>query len=66
MIIVRLFLVVVVLLLVISGGLYILTRQRQYLDFAIRTLKFAVMMLLVLALLFVLERYVLVGWKVLL
>ena len=66
MIILRLFMVLVILLLVISGGMYFLTRQRRYLDFAMRTLKFAVMLLLVFALLFILERYVLVGWKVLL
>lgn len=66
MIILRLFVVLVVLVLVISGGMYFLTRQRRYLDFAMRTLKFAVMLLLILALLFILERYVLVGWRVLL
>ncbi len=66
MIILRLFIVLIVLLLVISGGMYVLTRQRRYLDFAVRALKFAVMLLLVFALLFVLERYVLVGWRVLL
>ncbi len=66
MIILRVFIVLVVLLLVISGGMYVLTRQRSYLDFAVRALKFAVMLLLVFALLFVLERYVLVGWRVLL
>lgn len=66
MIILRLFIILVILLLVVSGGMYFLTRQRRYLDFAMRTLKFAVMLLLVFALLFVLERYVLVGWKILL
>jgi len=65
MIILRLFLVLVLLVLVISGGMYFLTRQRRYLDFAMRTLKFAVMLLMVFALLFILERYVLVGWKIL-
>jgi hypothetical protein len=66
MIILRLFVVLVILLLVISGGMYIFTRERRFLDFALRILKFAVLLLLVLALLFILERYVLVGWKVLL
>jgi len=66
MLILRLFLILVTLLLVVSGGMYFLTRNRGYLDFALRTLKFAVMLLLVFALLFVLERYALVGWKVLL
>lgn len=64
MIIVRLFIVLVALLLVISGGMYVFTRKRRYLDFALRTLKFAVLLLLVFAMLFLLERYVLAGWKI--
>jgi hypothetical protein len=66
MLILRLFIVLVTLLLVLSGGMYIFTRNRRYLDFARQTLRFAVLLLLVFALLFVLERYVLVGWRVLL
>ena len=66
MLVLRLFVVLVVLLLVLSGGMYIFTRNRRYLDFAWKTLRFAALILMVLALLFLLERYVLVGWKVLL
>lgn len=66
MLILRLFLVLVILLLVLSGGMYAFTRNRRYLKFAQQTLRFTVFMLLVLALLFILERYVLVGWRVLL
>lgn len=66
MLILRLFLVLVTLLLVASGGMYIFTRNRRYLQFAMQTLRFSVLFLLVLALLYVLERYVLVGWRVLL
>ncbi len=66
MLILRLFLVLVTLLLVISGGMYIFTRDRRYLRFAWQTLKFSVLLLLVLGLLFILERYVLAGWKILL
>lgn len=66
MLILRLFIVLVALLLVISGGMYIFTRNRRYLIFAWQTLRFAVLLLLVLALLFILERYVLAGWKILL
>lgn len=66
MIILRLFLVLVSLLLVISGGMYIFTRDLRYIRFAWQTLRVAALLLLVFALLFVLERYVLVGWKVLL
>jgi hypothetical protein len=66
MLILRIFLVLVTLLLVLSGGMYIFTRDRRYYQFAIKTLRFAVLFLAVLALLYVLERYVLVGWRVLL
>jgi hypothetical protein len=60
--ILRLYLVIVTLLLVLSGGMYIFTRNRRYLEFARQTVRFTVMLLLVFALLLVLERYVLVGW----
>ncbi len=62
----RLFLVLVILLLVLSGGFYLITRNRRYLQFAIQTLRFSLLFLAVLAVLYVLERYVLVGWRVLL
>lgn len=66
MIILRLFLVLVALLLVLSGGMYIFTRDRRYLRLAWQIVRFSVFLLLVLALLFVLERYVLMGWRVIL
>jgi hypothetical protein len=62
MLILRLYIVLVALLLVLSGGMYIFTRNRRYLKFATQTLRFTVLSLLVFALLFILERYVLVGW----
>ena len=62
MLILRLFIVLVILLLVLSGGMYMVTRNRRYLEFAWQTVRFTVLSLLVFALLFVLERYVLVGW----
>lgn len=64
MLILRLFFILVVLLVVLSGGMYIFTQDRRYLGFAWRTLRFALLVLLVFGLLFVLERYVLVGWRV--
>lgn len=64
MLILRLFLVLVALLLVISGGMYVFTRDRRYLGFAWQTFRFSALLLLVLALLFILERYVLSGWKI--
>lgn len=66
MLILRFFLVSVTLLLVLSGGMYIFTRDRRYLKFAWQTLRFTILLLLVFGLLFVLERYVLVAWRVLL
>lgn len=66
MLILRLFLLVVTLLLVLSGGMYLFTRDRRYLGFAWQVLRFTVVLLLLFAVLFVLERYVLVGWRVLL
>jgi len=66
MLILRVFIILVALLLVLSGGMYIFTRNRRHLQFAMQTLRFAVLFLAVLALLYVLERYVLVGWRALL
>lgn len=66
MLILRLLVVLVTLLVVLSGGMYLFTRDRRYLVFAWQTLRFTVVLLLVFALLFVLERYVLVGWRILL
>lgn len=64
--ILRLFLILVILLLVLSGGMYAFTRDRRYLRFAWQVIRLAVFILLLFALLFILERYVLVGWRVLL
>lgn len=66
MLILRLFLILVILLLVLSGGMYAFTRDRRYLRFAWQVIRLAVFILLLFALLFILERYVLVGWRVLL
>lgn len=66
MLILRVFLVLVTLVLVLSGGMYIFTRNRRYLQFAMQMLRFSLLFLAVLAVLYVLERYVLVGWRVLL
>lgn len=64
MLIMRLILVMVTLMLVLSGGMYIFTRNRRYLKFAWQTVRFTVLLLLVFGLLFVLERYVLIAWRV--
>ncbi len=64
MLILRLVLILVILMLVLSGGMYIFTRNRRYLEFAWKTVRFTALLLLVFVLLFVLERYVLVAWRV--
>ena len=65
MLILRLFLILVALLLALGGGMYIFTRDPRYLDFVRKMLRFSVMVLLVFGLLYVLEHFVLVGWRVL-
>ncbi len=66
MLMLRLFLILVTLLLILSGGMYVFTRDRRYLKFAWQILRFAALLQLLFAVLFVLERYVLAGWRVLL
>jgi len=66
MLIIRLLILVVALLLVLSGGMYLFTRDKRYLRFAWQTLRFTVFLLVIVALLYVLERFVLVGWRTLL
>jgi len=66
MLIIRLLIAIVTLLLVLSGGMYVFTRDERYLRFAWQTLRFTGFLLLVVVLLYVLERYVLVGWRILL
>jgi len=46
--------------------MYVFTRNRRYLNLAWQILRFVVFALLVFAALFVLERYVLTGWRILL
>jgi hypothetical protein len=49
---------------VLSGAMYVFTRNRRYLKFASQTVRFTILLIVVFGLLFVLERYVLVGWRV--
>jgi hypothetical protein len=66
MLVIRFLIVIVALLLVVSGGMYLFTRDDRYMRFAWQVLRLTGFLLLVVALLFVLERYVLVGWRILL
>ncbi|MES1981452.1 MAG: hypothetical protein V4443_03140 [Pseudomonadota bacterium] len=66
MLILRLLLVLAALSIVLSGGMYIYTRNPRYLKLAWQIVRFVVFALLIFGVLYLLERYVLVGWKVLL
>lgn len=63
MLILRLVIVLCALLLVLIGGMYFFTGDRRYLDFAWGTVRFTILLVAVFAVLFVLERYVLTGWR---
>lgn len=66
MLILRFALVVVALLIVFSGAMYLFTRDQRYYRFAWQVIRLGVLTLLVFGLLYLLERYVLVAWRVLL
>jgi hypothetical protein len=65
MLLLRLILILAALTIAVSGALYLLTRRKHYLNFATRIVRLLVVSLLVIGLLFILERYVLIGWRVL-
>lgn len=60
MFVLRLFGILVLITLVGSVAMYLFTRNRRYLTFALRVLQFAFVFLLVFMALYVLERLVLV------
>ncbi len=66
MILLRLLAILTALVLALSGALYFFTGDRRYLRFAGQVLRGAAILLIVFVLLLILERYVLVGWGVLL
>lgn len=66
MLILRLLLILAALSIILTGAMYVFTRNRRYLNLAGQILRFVVFALLVFAALFVLERYVLTGWRILL
>ncbi|HUW27519.1 MAG TPA: hypothetical protein VMV97_02810 [Sulfuriferula sp.] len=59
MIIIRLLFVLTLLALAVSGGLYLFTGNRRYVQFVWNVLKFGVVLLLIFAALVVAERLVL-------
>ncbi len=62
MVLLRLLLVLTAISLALIFGLYVLTQDRRYLNLGRRVLRFVVFALLILGALYLLERYVLVGW----
>ena len=66
MLILRLLFILSALGIILAGGLYIFTRNRRYLGLAWKIVRFTVLALLVFAALYLLERFVLTGWRILL
>jgi len=66
MLILRLLLIIAVISIVVSVGMYVYTKNPRYLRLAKEIARFVLFSLLIFGALFVLERYVLVGWRVLL
>ena len=64
LLILRLLLILAALFIVFSGGAYMLTRNRRYLNLAWQIVRFVIFMLLIFVVLFLLERYVLIGWRI--
>jgi Mn2+/Fe2+ NRAMP family transporter len=65
MLILRLLFILSALAIVLSGGMYLFTNNRRYLKLAGQIARFVLFSLLIFALLFILERYVLIGWRIL-
>lgn len=65
MLILRLLLILSALAIVISGGMYLFTKNRRYLSLAWQIARFVMFALLIFVVLFILERYVLIGWRML-
>ena len=65
MLILRVLLIFTALAIVLSGAMYLFTKNRRYLGLAWQIVRLVFFLLLVLGLLYLLERYVLVGWRIL-
>jgi hypothetical protein len=65
MLILRLLLILAALAIVPLGGMYLFTNNRRYLNLAWQIARFVVFALLIFAVLFILERYVLIAWRIL-
>jgi len=66
MLILRLLFFLAAFAIILSGGMYVFTQNRRYLGLAWQIVRFVGFVVLIFAVLFVLERYVLIGWGILL
>jgi hypothetical protein len=66
MIILRLLLILSAFGIILSGGMYVFTRNRRYLGLAWEIVRFTTYAILIFVALYILERYVLIGWRILL
>lgn len=62
MLILRLVLLLSILLLVLSGVMYVLTHDQRYKKFAVQVIRFLALFLALFLILMLLERYVLTAW----
>lgn len=65
MLVLRLILILAAISIVLSGGMYIFTKNRRYLRIAWQIVYLVIFLLMLFGLLFLLERYVLIGWRIL-
>ena len=66
MLIFRLLFILSALAIVLFGGMYLFSRNRRYLNLALKIASFVIFAFLILVVLYALERYVFIGWRVLL
>lgn len=66
MLILRLLFILSALAIALLGGMYLFSKNRRYLNLAWQIARFVLFALLIFAVLFILERYVLIGWRILL
>jgi len=65
MLILRLLFILSALAIVLFVGMYLFTNNRRYLNLAGQIARFVLFAILIFAVLFILERYVLIGWRTL-
>ena len=65
MLILRLLLIFAAISIVLSGAMYLITRNPRYLNLAWQIVRLVIFLLLIFGFLYLLERYVLVGWRIL-